>query len=80
MINVIEFIDCWRADDEFSGNNFYFIIVKEPLIWQKILGFLENLLEYYFLTIVVNVNFFSDMKFEYYCELNPEILLQVSVK
>ena len=24
-------------------------------------GFLENLLEYYFLNIVVNVNFFSDL-------------------
>ena len=30
-------------------------------------GFLENLFEYYFLNINVNVNFFSDLKFEYYC-------------
>ena len=36
------------------------------LIWQK------NLFEYYFLNI-----FFSDLKFEYYCEYYPEILLQV---
>ena len=26
-------------------------------------GFLENLFEYYFLNIIVNVNFFSDLKF-----------------
>ena len=31
-----------------------------------------------FLNITVNVNFFSDLKFEYYCECYPEILLQVS--
>ena len=43
-------------------------------------GFLENLFEYYFLYIIVNVNFFSDLKFEYYCEYYPEILLQVSLK
>ena len=41
--------------------------------------FLENLFEYYFLNIIVNVNF-SDLKFEYYCEYYPEILLQVSLK
>ena len=33
--------------------------------------FLENLL---------NVNFFSDLKFEYYCEYYFEIVLQVSLK
>ena len=33
--------------------------------------FLENLL---------NVNFFSDLKFEYYCEYYLEIVLQVSLK
>ena len=43
-------------------------------------GFLEKLFEYYFLNIIVNVNFFSDLKFEYYCEYYPEILLQVSLK
>ena len=47
---------------------------------KNILGFLENLFEYYFLNIIVNVNFFSDLKFEYYCEYYPEILLQVSLK
>ena len=35
---------------------------------KNIRGFLENLFEYYFLNIIVNVNFFSDLKFEYYYE------------
>ena len=45
---------------------------------KNIRGFLENLTDY-FLNIIVNVNFFSDLKFEYYCEYYPEILLQVSL-
>ena len=47
---------------------------------KNIRGFLENLFEYYFLNNIVNVNFFSDLKFEYYCEYYPEILLQESLK
>ena len=47
---------------------------------KNIRGFLETLFEYYFLNITVNVNFFSDLKFEYYCEYYPAILLEVSVK
>ena len=43
-------------------------------------GFLENLFEYYFFDIIVNGNFFSDLKFDYYCEYYPEILLHVSLK
>ena len=42
---------------------------------KKIRGFLENLFEYYFLNIIADVNFFSHLKFEYYCEYYPEILL-----
>ena len=42
--------------------------------------FFENLFEYYFLNFIVNINFFSDLKFEYYCEYHLEILLQVSLK
>ena len=34
---------------------------------KNIRGFLENLFEYNFLNIIVNINFFSDLKFEYYC-------------
>ena len=33
---------------------------------KNIRDFLENLFEYYFWSIIVNANFFSDMKFEYY--------------
>ena len=40
--------------------------------------FLENLFEYYFLNIMMNVNFFNDSKFEYCYEYYPEILLQES--
>ena len=42
-------------------------------------GFLETFFQYHFLNIIVNVNFYSDLKFEYYCEYYPEILLQVSL-
>ena len=35
---------------------------------KNIRGFLENLFEYYILNIIVNVNFFSDLKLEYVCE------------
>ena len=37
LMNLFQLIDCWRTDDEFSWNNFYFIAVKRTLIWQKIL-------------------------------------------
>ena len=47
---------------------------------KNISGFLETLFEYYFLNIIMNVNFFSDLKFEYYCEYHSEILLEVSLK
>ena len=32
------------------------------------------------LNIIVNVNFLSDLKFEYYCEYHPKILIQGSLK
>ena len=47
---------------------------------RNIRGFLETLFEYYFLNIIMNVKFFSDLKFEYYCDYYPEILLQVGLK
>ena len=49
-------------------------IIFTSLLWKKydmaknIRDFLENLFEYYFLNIIVNVNFFSDIKFQNYCE------------
>ena len=42
---------------------------------KDIRAFLENLFEYHFLNIMVN-----DLKYEYYCEYYPEILLQKSFK
>ena len=47
---------------------------------KNVRGFLENLFEYHFLNIILNVNFFSNFKFEYDCEYYPEILLQESLK
>ena len=47
---------------------------------KNVRGFLENLFQYYVLNIIVNVNFFSDLKFEYHCEYYPEIFLQESRK
>ena len=46
---------------------------------KNIRGFLKNLFECYFLNIIINVKCFSDLKFEYYCECYPEILLQESL-
>ena len=42
-----------------------FIVVKEFLCGKNIRRFLENLTDY-FLNIIVNVDFFSNLKFEYY--------------
>ena len=47
---------------------------------KNIRDFLDSIFEYYFLNIIVNVNFLSDLKFEYCCEYYPEILLQVGLK
>ena len=33
---------------------------------KNISGFLKNLFKYYFLNIIVNINFFGDFKFECY--------------
>ena len=59
---------------------FILLLQKNFDMAKNIRGFLENLFEYYFLNIIVNVNFFSDLKFGYYCEYYFEILLQVSLK
>ena len=42
---------------------------------KNIRGFLENLFEYQYFNIIVNANFFSNFKFEYYCEYYPVILV-----
>ena len=38
-----------------------YLVVKNFDIPKNIRGFLETLFEYYFLNIIVNVNFFSDL-------------------
>ena len=67
-MNLIRVINCWRDDDQFSWNNFYFVDVKKIYMAKDIRGFLENLTDH-FLNIIVNVNFFGDFKFEYYWAL-----------
>ena len=80
-MNLIQLIDFLKPDDESSGEKKLFYCCKRILIWgNNITGFLENLFEYCFLYTIVNVNFFSDLKFEYYFEYYPEILLQESLK
>ena len=63
-MNLLQLIDCWRADDEFCGI-FILLLQKKR----------ENLFEYYFSNVFVNINFLSDLKFEYHCQCYPEILL-----
>ena len=45
---------------------FILLLQKNFDMAKNIRGFLENLLEYYFLNIIMNVNFNSDLKCEYY--------------
>ena len=59
---------------------FILLLRKNFDMAKNIRRFLENLFEYYYLNIVVNVNFFNDLKFEYYYEHYPKILLQESLK
>ena len=47
---------------------------------KNIRGFSQNLFEYYFLNIIVNINLFIDLKLEYYCECYPEKLPLESLK
>ena len=52
---------------------FFFHCCKRIFIWQKILEIFFRI----YLNIIANV---SDLKFEYYCEYYPAVLLQVSLK
>ena len=59
----------------------YLLLLQNNFDMAKtIRGFLENVFEYYFLIIIMNVNFFIDLKFEYYCQYYPEMLMQLSLK
>ena len=59
---------------------FLLLLSKNFDVAKNIRGFLENLFEYYFFDIIVNVDFFSDLEFEYYCKYYSEILLRVNLK
>ena len=57
---------------------FVLMLYNSLYITKNIKGFLENLTDN-FLNIVVNLNFFGDLKFDI-TKHYPEILLQVSLK
>ena len=52
-MNLVQVIDCWRADDGFSWSNFYLIVVKEFWYIKKYEGFFGE---------------FNWLSSEYYCE------------
>ena len=79
-MNLILSIDFWIADDEFSWNFILFLQNNFDMTKKTLEVFWRLYLNIVFLNIIVNVNFFSDLKFEYYCEYYPEILLQVSLE
>ena len=62
--SIIWLVDSWWL----IFLKFYFIVVKEFWYGKKYSVFLDTLFEYYFLNIILNVNFVSDLKFEYYCD------------
>ena len=86
-MNLIQLIDCWRADDEFSWNNFCFIVVKEfwygkNLIWRFFGEFIWILFfEYYCegLTSLeiwnLNINVSATLKYCYKKAINKELKL-----
>ena len=79
-MNLIQLIDVEELMMNFLEIIFILLLQKNFDIAKNIRGFLDNSLQHYFLNIVVNVNFFSHLKFECYCEYYPEILRQVSLK
>ena len=58
----------------------FILLFKRTWYDKKILVVFGEFIWTLFLNIIVNDNFFSDLKFEYYCEYYPEILLQLSLK
>ena len=54
LMNLFQLIDCWRGTDEFSWNNFYFIVIKEFWYDKKYSWFLGA--------------FIRILLFEHYCE------------
>ena len=76
LMYSVQLIDCWRVNDNFFLNKFYFTPVKEFWYGKRMFrDFLKKFFKYYFLNIIVNL-----LWFEYYCEYNPEILTQAILK
>ena len=59
---------------------FILLLLKNFDMAKNIRGLSDNFFERYFLNIIVNLDFFSDLKFEYYSEYYPKTLLQESLK
>ena len=73
-LDELNSIDCWRADDEFSGNNFSFIVVKEFWYSKKYYRFFGECLNIIFwillwmLTWNLNITVSTILK---YCTSKP---------
>ena len=78
--------DCWRADDEFSWNNFYFIVVKEfwyGKIWRIYLNIIFWILLWISFLVIWNLNITvsTTMKYCYQKALNKNLkLMQRAIK
>ena len=79
-LDKLNSIDCWRADDEFSWNNFYFIVVKEfwyGKIWRIYLNIIFWILLWISFLVIWNLNITvsTTMKYCYEKALNKNLKL-----
>ena len=78
-MNLIQFIDCWRADDEFFRNNFYFIVVNEFWYGKKILEVFGEFIWILFLKLTslviwnLNITVSTTLKYCYKKDLNKKL-------
>ena len=79
LINVIKLLPFFFFS--VIASSMLLLVICQFSIWQKILEVFRGIyLNIIFWILIANVNFFSDLKFEYYCDYYPEILQQVSLK
>ena len=84
-MNLIQLIDCWRTNDGFSWNNFYFIVLKNFDMAKNIRGFWRIYLNVIFwislwlLTSLaiwnLNITVSTTLKFCYKKALNKKLKL-----
>ena len=79
-LDKLNSIDYWRADDEFSWNNFYFIVVKEfwyGKIWRIYLNIIFWILLWISFLVIWNLNITvsTTMKYCYEKALNKNLKL-----